>query len=145
MKSIVGILFSLLFYQLRCKYYFAKMDGKNVTGIGIYLLKTDEKSGVRTKPPKGLLVIILFRVLFIFSSSDYDEQGKPNNSENRILPGNRNNTGEKVCKEGERIEYGEECCCGKCYKEFEKICFDGGWSIRHLDPCFSTCTYSCKC
>ena len=42
------------------------MDGKNVTGIGIYLLITDEKSGVRTKPPKGLLVIILFRVLISF-------------------------------------------------------------------------------
>ena len=56
----------MLFYQLRWKYYFAKLDGKNVTGIGIYLLITDEKSGVRTKPPKGLLVIILFRVLISF-------------------------------------------------------------------------------
>merc|ERR1712126_216424 len=32
-------------------------------------------------------------------------------------------------------EYGEECCCGKCWPSLEAHCWDGRWALMYTDMC----------
>lgn len=39
--------------------------------------------------------------------------------------------------EGDRCEYGQECCCGQCYPSVVSVCQGGSWATMATDACFN--------